>query len=74
MLIKSIASNKMLKYPQLQLQEIVFNVIATVFQLYLGSDMMYEMTRTPNPTFCPESRNISPPTPYRHGKRGTGLR
>ena len=29
---------------------LLFNAIATVFQLYFGSDMMYEMRRRPDPT------------------------
>ena len=40
--------------------------ISTVFQLYLGGDMMSEI-RKPKPI------DLYPPTPCRHGMRGTGL-
>ena len=32
---------------------LLFYVIATVFQLYLGSVLMYEMRRKPEPTLLP---------------------
>ena len=48
--------------------------IATVFQLYYGSDLMYEMRRRkPKPTLLSTQRIFNPPTPHRHGTRGTGL-
>ena len=46
---------------------LLFYTIATVFQLYHGGNIMYEMRRrNPEPT----QGIINNPTPYRHGMRG----
>ena len=50
---------------------LLFYAIATVFQLYLGDDMMYEMRRRAY-TFT-DPKDLYPPTPYRHGMRGIVL-
>ena len=48
--------------------------MATVFQLYLGSDMMYEMRRrVPEPTLVVTEGISNLPHHRRHGLRGTGL-
>ena len=58
---------------------LLFYAIATVFKFYLGGDMKYEMRRRKTePTLLltqatqSDSRPV-PPTPYRHGMRGTDL-
>ena len=49
-------------------------VLAKVFQLYHGGDMMNLMRRRkPETTPFSDSRDLLPLTPYRHGMRGTGL-
>ena len=48
---------------------LLFYAIATVFHLYLGGDMMYEMRRQPQPT--PSLTQGIFNLIHRHGMRGT---
>ena len=54
---------------------VLFYAIATVFQLYQGSDMRYEMrSRNPDPTLLPIQGMFYPSPPLRHTPcRGTGF-
>ena len=53
---------------------LLFDAIATVFQLYHGGDTMYEMRRRkPESTLLWTQGIFKPPRPYMHGMRATDL-
>ena len=52
---------------------LLFYAIAIICQLYLGSDMIYEMRRRMSePTLWLTQLAFNLPTPYKHGMTGTG--